>query len=162
MTQPDDTLDLGPLPSLVGYRLRRAQLAVFADFQRVFAPLGLRPAMLSVLLVLRHNPGVRASQVAETLGIQRTNFTVLLAELEGAGWVVRGPDARDRRAVALQLTEPGAALLVEADAALERHEAHWRARLGRGGPCAVVGAAWRGWWGRVRSPSPSPFGRGLG
>ena len=123
-------LDLGPLPSLVGYALRRAQIAVFTDFHRVCDPLGLRPAQYSVLLLLRHNPGVRASRLADALGIQRTNFTTLLAGLEAAGLVGRSTDPHDRRAAALELSPAGAELLAQADRLLAKHEQRFRRRLG--------------------------------
>ena len=115
-------LDLGPLPSLVGYALRRAQLAVFADFYQEFAALGLRPAQFSVLVVLRHNPGARASQVAEALGIQRANFTSMLRGLQERALVERRAAADDSRAVALHLSAAGNGLLDQAEAALARHE----------------------------------------
>ena len=39
MSRGGKTIDLGPLPELIGYVLRRAQLAVFQDFFNAFAPL---------------------------------------------------------------------------------------------------------------------------
>ena len=59
-------LDLGPLPHLLGYALRRAQIAVFADFIAAFEPLGLRPAQFSVLLLIDINPGCKQS---DNLGV---------------------------------------------------------------------------------------------
>ena len=132
-------LELGALPSLVGYALRRAQLAVFADFHEEVAPLGLRPAQYSVLLVLRANPGARASQVADGLGIQRANFAPMLAALELSGHVERRADQADRRVSALHLTPPGEALLCRADAAVARHNDRWRGRLGDADYAALLG-----------------------
>ena len=54
-------LDLGPLPGLLGYALRRAQVAVFADFMASFATLDLRPAQFSVLLLMGLALGVFGS-----------------------------------------------------------------------------------------------------
>lgn len=126
---PAAAIDLGPLPALVGYALRRAQLVVFADFHRAFTHLRLGPAQYGVLLLLRHNPGIRASAVAAALGIQRANFTALLARLEQSGFVERRAVPRDRRAAALHLSAAGSALLVEADRAQERHERRLRRHL---------------------------------
>ena len=39
----NDRLDLGPLPELIGYVLRRAQLVVFQDFFAAFAPFDISP-----------------------------------------------------------------------------------------------------------------------
>ena len=127
----DTTVSLGPLPELVGYLLRRAQLAVFADFLQHFAVLDLRPAQYSTLIVLRHNPGSRPSQIADALGIKRANFVVLQTELAGRGLIERRTDARDRRAHTLYLTAAGAALMVQADAALAEHELGVAATLGQ-------------------------------
>lgn len=131
ISPPADGLNLGPLPSLMGYALRRAQVAVFADFHASFAPLGLRPGAFSVLLLVRHNPGVRPTDIGRALGIKRANFVPLLAELEGRGLVERRAVAGDRRAAALHLTADGIALLRRADRVLRTHEARWQARLGQ-------------------------------
>ena len=127
----DKPLSLGPLPELIGYLLRRAQLAVFADFMQHFAELDLRPAQFSTLVVLRHNPGSRPSQIADALGIKRANFVVLQTELAGRGLIERRTDAHDRRAHTLHLTAEGAALMLRADAALAGHERGVAASLGQ-------------------------------
>ena len=82
-------VDLGPLPELIGYVLRRAQLAVFQDFFAAFAPFDIRPAQFSVLTVIERNPGLTQSQAAEALGIKRTNFVGMLDELETRGLAAR-------------------------------------------------------------------------
>lgn len=130
---PKAGLDMGPLPDLVGYALRRAQMVVFADFHASFAPLGLRPGVFSVLLLVRLNPGVRPTDIGRALGIKRANFAPLLADLEERGLVERQAVPGDRRSAALHLTPDGTALLRRADRALRAHEARWRARLGADG-----------------------------
>ncbi|MEN3384710.1 MAG: hypothetical protein V7608_4754, partial [Hyphomicrobiales bacterium] len=62
-------IDLGPLPELIGYVLRRAQLVVFQDFFSAFAPFDISPAQFSVLTVIERNPGLTQTQVAAALGI---------------------------------------------------------------------------------------------
>jgi DNA-binding MarR family transcriptional regulator len=126
-------IDLGPLPHLLGYVLRRAQLQVFQDFHRTLAPLALTPTQFGVLVVLSCNPGLRASRVAEALGIQRTNFAPLLAGLEQRGLAERRRTERDRRAAALFLTEAGTALLAKADALVHAHDHRFDARIGAHG-----------------------------
>ena len=123
-------IDLGKLPELTGYLLRRAQLAVFQDFDAAVAGLDLRPAEFSVLLVLAHNPGARQGRVAESLGIQKPNFAVLLRRLVDRGLAEQRACASSRRSVELHLTPAGAALLVRAKAAVAVHEARLTARLG--------------------------------
>jgi DNA-binding MarR family transcriptional regulator len=123
-------IDLGPLPGLVGYTLRRAQLAVFQDFHAGFATLDLSPAEFFVLLVISRNPGLRQGQIADALGIQPPNFAVLLGRMAKRGLAERRKSARDRRAVALHLTAAGETLLARALVLLEQHEQRLIGRLG--------------------------------
>lgn len=116
-------LDLGPLPGLLGYALRRTQVAVFADFMASFAALDLRPAQFSVLLLIRHNPGCKQSDVAEALGILRPNFVAMMDELDHRGLTQRTTSKGDRRSYAIFLTEAGEALLDAAMKVVAEHEA---------------------------------------
>ncbi|HEX6994261.1 MAG TPA: MarR family transcriptional regulator [Gammaproteobacteria bacterium] len=124
---------LGSLANQIGYALRRAQLAVFADLIDALAKFDLTPAKFSVLAVIHENPGVRPSEVGRALDIKKTNFVPLLDSLERRGLVVRRPAAEDRRAVELHLTAEGRALLQRANQAQARHETKFVARLGERG-----------------------------
>jgi DNA-binding MarR family transcriptional regulator len=123
-------VDLGELPFLVGYALRRAQIAVFQDFFRTFADVRIRPAQFSVLTVLERNPGLKQSEVASVLGIKRTNFVVLLDELEGRGLAERRAAAGDRRSCALHLTEKGTILVRKLKRMAAAHERRMTRRIG--------------------------------
>jgi DNA-binding MarR family transcriptional regulator len=126
----DASIDLGPLPGLIGYSLRRAQITVFQDFHQRFAAEDIRPAQYSVLQILKHNPGLRQTQVSFALGVKRTNFVPLFDTLEGRGLAERRKVPGDRRAFALFLTPAGTALLGRLDAAIALHEARFVARIG--------------------------------
>jgi DNA-binding MarR family transcriptional regulator len=126
-------LDLDPLPELIGYVLRRAQIAVFQDFFRSFAPYNIRPAQFAVLNVIERNPGLTQSQVAGALGIKRTNFVGMLDELETRGLAERRQTTRDRRSYALYLTDEGLALMRRLKPVLKGHESRLIARLGEDG-----------------------------
>ncbi|HMK78006.1 MAG TPA: MarR family transcriptional regulator [Xanthobacteraceae bacterium] len=132
------SLDLGPLPELIGYVLRRAQLVVFQDFFQAFAPFDISPAQFSVLTVIERNPGLTQSQVAAALGIKRTNFVGLLDELERRALAERRQAARDRRSYALYLTAEGAALMRKLKPVLKAHESRMIARLGEAGRDRLV------------------------
>jgi DNA-binding MarR family transcriptional regulator len=123
-------LDLGILPGLVGYRLRRAQLALYQDFLAACAPLALRQAQFAVLEILACNQGVAPSAVSAALGIKRTNFVPLFDELARRGLAERRAHPGDRRVRGLFLTTAGAELLARARAAILAHEARFAARLG--------------------------------
>src|SRR5947209_20263420 len=131
-------VDLGPLPDLIRYVLRAAQLVVFQDFFAAFAPFDLRPAQFSVLTIIERNPGLTQSQVAEALGIKRTNFVGMLDALEKRGLAERRQTARDKRSYALYLTTEGAALMRKLKPVLKAHESRMIARVGEEGRDALV------------------------
>lgn len=125
--------DIGPLGRMVGYALRRAQLTVFEEVIANFAELDLRPAQYGVLMLLGHSPGLKQSDVAAALGIQRANFVVLFDGLERRGLARRSPAPNDRRSYALYLTDAGEALLARAIHLERELEARLDVRLGSGG-----------------------------
>src|SRR5947209_20236614 len=127
--RPPD-IDIGALTCLIGYMLRRAQIAVFQDVFRAFAEVGIRPAQFSVLTVIAHNPGRTQSQVSAALGIKRTNFVALLDSLESRGLAERRPAAADRRSHALHLTAAGRELMRQLDALVDALEDRLAARIG--------------------------------
>lgn len=102
---------LGPLAERLGYVLRRAQLAVFQDFDAAFAEVDIRPVQYSILTIVEHNPGLSQTQVAETLGIRKTNFVAMLDLLEARALVRRASTPGDRRTYAIILTEEGKAFV---------------------------------------------------
>jgi len=138
MNERRTTIDLGPLPELIGYVLRRAQLAVFQDFFAAFAPFDVRPAQFSVLTTIERNPGLTQSQVAEALGIKRTNFAGMLDTLEKRGLAERRQTARDKRSYALYLTAEGAALMRRLKPVLKAHESRMIAKVGEDGRDRLV------------------------
>ena len=120
--QSSAEVDLGPLSGFIGYRLRRAQLAVFAGFEQALRGIGLSPGQLSVLVVIGRNPGLTQSDVCTALGIQRANFTPLLHELEAMGLAMRQVLPADRRSNTLRLTSLGRDVVARALALHERLE----------------------------------------
>ena len=123
-------VDLGPLATTLGFALRRAQVAVAADFADHFRREEIRPSQFAVLTVLRHNPGLRQTQVSFALGIKRTNFVPLIDELERRGFAERRRVPGDRRAAALFRTREGDAMLDRLEAIAREHEGGFIARLG--------------------------------
>ena len=89
-------VDIGALTCLIGYMLRRAQIAVFQDIFRTFSQVGIRPAQFSVLTMIAHNPGRTQSQIAAALGIKRTNFVPLLGCMDSGRAAPRRPGMTPR------------------------------------------------------------------
>ncbi len=123
-------IDLSKLTGLVGYQLRRAQIAVFEDFIRSFAPHDIRPTQYGVLTAIESNPGSSQAAIAQSLGIKRSNFVKLIDEFERRKLVVRKSVAGDRRANALFLTKAGQAELAELHQVRVVHEARIAALIG--------------------------------
>jgi DNA-binding MarR family transcriptional regulator len=86
-----------------------------------------------VLVLLEHAPGLKQSDVAAALGIQRANFVVLFDGLERRGLAQRRPAPNDRRSYALYLTEAGKGARARAKRLEAELEARLDARLGPGG-----------------------------
>jgi DNA-binding MarR family transcriptional regulator len=131
-------VDVGPLAEMVGYALRRAQLAVFERVIKEFAVLDLRPAQFSTLALLKHRPGLKQSEVAAALGIQRANFVALFDLLEQRGLAERRPYARDRRSYALHLTPEGERLVARAKEIEAAHERQLEQILGPDGRATLL------------------------
>jgi DNA-binding MarR family transcriptional regulator len=123
-------LNTSALDGIIGYRLRRAQLAVFAEFAAAFRELSLRPADYSALVLIADNPGRRQADLALALTMQRANLVALIDGLEARGFVERRPVAGDRRSNALFLTEEGEALTAKARAVQDAFEAALVGRIG--------------------------------
>ena len=124
---------MSPLNGLVGYALRRAQLAIFADFNQTLASLKLRPTQLAVLMLIDQNPGTSQSSVSEALGIQKANFVAIIAELADRGLVRRRKSENDGRTYSLGLTARGRSLLEDAEKLQSVHEARVMAQIGTEG-----------------------------
>jgi DNA-binding MarR family transcriptional regulator len=116
----------GALPQLLGYRLRRAQQAVFRDFAASVH--GLSPGRIGLLIVIDANPGVTQSRLAEAVGRDRSTMVGVLDELETRALIERRRGA-DRRTNGLWLTRTGRALLARAVREIAAHERRIAAKL---------------------------------
>ena len=126
-------VSLDPVSGYVGFALRRIQMVVFADFIASLSELDLKPAQYSLLEIVDANPGVRQSEAAAALGIQKANFVGLVRKLEHRSLLQRRRSIADRRSYALHLQPGGRRLLALARALHEAHESRLAARLGSGG-----------------------------
>jgi DNA-binding MarR family transcriptional regulator len=124
---------LGPLPGYLGYQLRLAQISVFTEFIERLLEIDLRPGQFGTLLVIKSNPGLSQADVCAALDIHPANFAPMIASLERRGLVQRSQRASDRRSYSLRLSPEGEALLQQAVALQEQHEAELAVRLGPGG-----------------------------
>jgi DNA-binding MarR family transcriptional regulator len=121
------------LESVLGYMLRRAQLAAFNDFKSVFAEHDLRPSQYAVLTLIHERPGMKQSRASAALGVKRANFVALIDGLEKRGLALREQQVGDRRSHALVLTPEGEAFLQRMRALHDEMEARLASSLGPGG-----------------------------
>ena len=104
-------LDYGVLDELLGYRLRRAQVAMFAAFHEATRGLDMTPPRFTALVIVGANPGISQSTLGAVLGIARSGAMLLTDWFAGRGLVERRHHPQDKRAWGLHLTRKGEALL---------------------------------------------------
>jgi DNA-binding MarR family transcriptional regulator len=129
---------LGDLEDQVGYMLRRAQLAVFADFTASQRGAVTRPGQFAVLAVIGRNPGITQSQLCATLGVKRANLVAVIDQLEATDLARRELSSTDRRSNRLRLTASGQRALQQALADQAKHEARITHLLGADGKRALL------------------------
>ena len=117
-------VELGMLRTLLGYHLRRAQVAVFQHFTQAMGEADITPGQFGVLSVINGNPGLSQTQLGNALGIDRSTVVAVIDRLEGRGLVMRTASPTDRRSHALKLSEAGEALLKRLEVMVRAHEQH--------------------------------------
>jgi DNA-binding MarR family transcriptional regulator len=80
-------------------------------FDVAIRDLGLTQAKWRVLATLSRHPGLRQSELAERLDIEKAPLGLALEWLEQAGWIRRESDPQDRRARRVYLSEQSAPTL---------------------------------------------------
>ncbi len=111
------------LRGFFGYHMKRAMAVLQADLNKALKPLGLRMVTYSALVMIVENAGLRQTQLADALAIERPNLVVILDELEERGLITRDKVPTDRRAYALNPTLKGRRLCAAATAANRADEA---------------------------------------
>ena len=116
----------GPLPGLLGYRLRLAQQAVFRDFARSIPEAS--PGRAGILFLIDANPGVTQSRLAQAVGLDRSTMVGVLHALE-ARVLVERRRGEDRRTNGLWLTRGGRTLVASLKQRIRVHERRVASRL---------------------------------
>jgi DNA-binding MarR family transcriptional regulator len=138
LPEPERVIDRGILPGLVGYHLRRAQLAVFQDFARAVGTGELTPGQFGVLIVVERNPGLSQTRLGQTLGIDRSTLVAVIDRLEARGLLERADAPHDRRSYALYISGRGRALLAELAERVRAHDDHVAGDLDAGEKAALI------------------------
>ena len=104
-------VDLGPLPKLLGYNLRRANQASWRTYVSFIGENKIRPGLFSLLCLVRANPGIAQIELGTHLGVDKASIVALLDRLERAGLIERRRSTRDRRRQGIFLTDAGSSEL---------------------------------------------------
>ena len=94
--------------------LQRAARAAARRFDAALRPAGLTSGQFSLLMALNRPEPPTLAPVASLLAMDRTTLTAALKPLQRRGLVAVQPDALDRRARRLLLTDAGHAALAAA------------------------------------------------
>jgi len=106
-------VDLGCLPRLLGYNLRRAHQSSWRAYVNTIGDNNIRPGLFSLLVLVRSNPGIAQIELGTHLGVDKASIVALLDRLERANLIERRRSTRDRRRQGIFLTTTGSAELEE-------------------------------------------------
>lgn len=121
---------LGGLDDIVGVHLRLAHNAVYRHFMDSLSHVDLTPKQMSVLWLIDETPGIAQIDLAARLDMDRATMMAIIDRLEARDLVARSRSKTDRRRQDLHLTPTGTKVLVEARAALARHETWLKGCIG--------------------------------
>src|SRR3982751_4112885 len=99
-------LDYGVLDELLGYSLRRAQVAMFIAFDEATRGMNITPPRFTALVIIGGNPGISQSTLGKVLGIARSGAMLVTDWFETRGLAERRRPG-DERAWGLHLTRKG-------------------------------------------------------
>lgn len=123
--------NMGILPSLVGFNLRRAQVAVFQDFATSLQSYRITPGQFGVMTIIQCNPGLNQTRLGEAMGVDRSTVVAVIDRLESRRLVRRAPSESDRRSYALHLSDEGTSLMTELNPIVRAHDRRMASRLSR-------------------------------
>ena len=98
---------VGILPNLIGFNVRRAQIALWRDFSRTVGQGEVRPAVFSLLILVEANPGIAQFELAHALDLDKAAVVGLLHRLQRRQWLTRRRSMQDRRRHGIFLTPRG-------------------------------------------------------
>ncbi len=100
-------IDVGILTELIGFNLRRAQIALWRDFKNTVGNDGVQPGIFSLMMLADLNPGIAQVDLANQLYLDKATIVALVDRLEHRGWLLRRRSTVDRRRQGVHLTAEG-------------------------------------------------------
>lgn len=120
------------LTELVGFRLRRAQLAYFKSFSAICTEHNVTPGLFGILASLQNHPGQTQTTIGQEIGTDRSGMAVAVDKLQKLGLVERKKSASDRRTHELYLTESGTELTNSLYRSVLLYEKHFEQVMNKG------------------------------
>jgi DNA-binding MarR family transcriptional regulator len=124
-------VELGMLPRLLGYNLRRAHQTSWRTYVSFIGEGKIRPGLFSLLILTRSNPGIAQIELGTHLGVDKASIVALLDRLERAGLIERRRSTRDRRRQGIFLTEAGSSELEALMVHVRQLERHMSSRFNK-------------------------------
>ncbi len=122
MSSSSAGVDFDNLHTLLGYHLRRAQVAVFKDFEAAVGSEAITPGLFGSLTIIGANEGLSQNMLAEAVALDRSTLVSVIDKLEARKLVKREKSPQDRRRHALFLTDDGRDLLARTKKKVAEHE----------------------------------------
>jgi DNA-binding MarR family transcriptional regulator len=120
--QTSPGVDFDNLHTLLGYHLRRAQVAVFKNFSSAVGAVDITPGLFGALTIIGANEGLSQNMLAGALALDRSTLVSVIDKLEARKLVTRKKSAEDRRRHALFLTPKGREMLAKSKEKVAEHE----------------------------------------
>ena len=145
VTNPPEvvSVDDTALRAFFGYQMKRCFNAIQADLVQTLKPFELRMLTFTALALVVKNPGLRQSQLAEAMDVERPNLVTVVEELVRRDLITRDRVPTDRRAYALEATVAGKRLCGKAITAVAAHEEKLLTGLGAETRAAAIEAMQR-------------------
>jgi DNA-binding MarR family transcriptional regulator len=119
----EQPVDMDILPELLGYNVRKAQLALQRSFTRTVANSEIGTGVFGLLVLCEANPGIAQIQIATHLNIDKASVVSIVDRLEESGWLIRRRSTEDRRRHGLFLTTEGSRQLKQLRRQMQDSEA---------------------------------------
>jgi DNA-binding MarR family transcriptional regulator len=94
-----------------GHLIRRAHQIAWSKFSELTNDQGLTPVQYSILVAILEFPALDATRLRELVMIDRATIGNIIQRLETKGLLIRKPDAMDRRAKHIYITDSGRQLV---------------------------------------------------
>ena len=124
-TAPSPPINVGLLPNLLGYNVRRAQIALWRDLTRALGEIKVRPAEFSLMILVEANPGIAQIELANQLDVDKATIVGVIDQLQRQRWVARKQSTVDRRRQGITLTALGRRELHRLRQIMIEHEARF-------------------------------------